>query len=96
MKREINKFENTCDSLICVSFETIVLPKLRKAALKLGIDKIDEMNNYYFFTVKEKEFIEREFCELGTKYERFFDEYIRPISNARYLYPKQFKFFMHP
>lgn len=95
MKREINSFEKHCDSLIMGIFETIVLPKLQKAAQKIGVDKIEEMNNYYFFKIKDREYIEREFCELGKKYEKFFDDYIRPISNSRYQYPKNFNFFMH-
>ncbi len=92
MKREIEKFEKNCDAIVQGIFETVVLPNLTKAARKIGVEKIDEVNNYYFLKVNGKEYIEREFCELGKKYEKFFYDYLMPINKSRYFYPKRFKF----
>jgi hypothetical protein len=96
MQKEIDKYENHCDNLICGIFETVVLPTLRKRALKIGIEKIEECNNYWFFTIKGKDYIEREFYELGSKHYAFYKNNIVPIQKSRYSYPKNFKFSMYP
>lgn len=95
MKKEIEKFENHCDNLICGVFETIVLPSLKKAALKIGVEAIEEMNNCYFFKVGNKWIIERDFHTISKENERFFKTYIIPIAKSRHQYPKKFKFSMY-
>jgi len=88
MKQDIKKMEKKCDSIIQGIYESIVFPKLIKAAKKIGLTKIEECNNYYFFTFGEKTYIEREFIELSKKNEDFYKVYITPLENSRYQFPK--------
>jgi hypothetical protein len=94
MKKEIERYEKACDACVGAAFIHYILPKLKKAALKLGVTAIEEMNNYYFFKIGNKYVIEREFQELGKEYDKFFNDYIIPIHGSRYLYPHNFKFVM--
>lgn len=87
MEEKLELLELCADREIKKLFEQLIFPLIQREAKKLSINKISELNNYYFFDINGKSHIDREFCELSEKHDEFFT-WFADLMGGRYVYPE--------